>query len=81
MSGCAGVPAGRAEALASLRLGFEVLSGQVGRLDAVRSDAELRTLLLAVVDQAWAVRDRAVSAYAVLDVERDAGGIARGVVE
>ena len=73
-------PLGRGEALERLHAGLGSLLDLVERLDSAEDDRERRSVLLVMVTAALAVRDRAADAYAALDLERDADGIAKGVL-
>ncbi|MGH3632021.1 MAG: hypothetical protein ACRDRL_31845 [Sciscionella sp.] len=76
-----GSPLGRAEALARLRSGFEIVADQAALFDGAEDDRERRSLLLALITSAWELRDRATGAYEALVREGEQGGIARGVLE
>jgi hypothetical protein len=68
-------------ALEALSLAYGGLVALLERFGEADSDRERRSLLISIISQAWHVRDAAASAYAALEYQADADGLARGVLE
>ena len=74
-------PLGRTAAFARLSAGLSRLTELADCLEGAEEDRERRAVLLAMITEAWQVRDQCTDAYEALVRESEAGGVERGVVE